>query len=349
MVAAVATVPTTTLKLGTAEATDGLGNAPVNTAGAGAVRKWTVQDVTRMANAAKLATNPNLTGLAPGPRQEPGETTGTVTPETPANDYFNTQRMVLGTHMATAQGAFWRQVAGQVREAATAGGERALTPLTEAGLSAGEAAVVREAAESAAIRAATIRLMFKQNAQAQLRTMNAVETGVGKAVNQAVGQLGHSELSAELGTQTAHTLAEAIAEVAPRLARLDRGFMRRFIPGMNVACAMWDVHRAIAVCRDPQSRWPQIIASGVTLLGSLAAATDLPVISWVGMGVAIPAAIVRDNVDLLGAIDKIALDTSGNFMNSNPLKNGAAPTDASAEPSTEAVPTDVGSAQPAAE
>ncbi len=59
----------------------------------------------------------------------------------------------------------------------------------------------------------------------------------------------------------------------------------RFAPGVNVAMAAHDTYRAVQDLRDPKKSVGKKITSGVTALGSIASATNIPVVSQVGAAV----------------------------------------------------------------
>ncbi|WNG52402.1 cell wall anchor protein [Archangium minus] len=59
----------------------------------------------------------------------------------------------------------------------------------------------------------------------------------------------------------------------------------RFVPGANVAIAAFDTAKAISTWNSKSSNPGEIITAGITALGSIAAATNIPVVSQVGAAV----------------------------------------------------------------
>ncbi|WIG95215.1 hypothetical protein [Myxococcus sp. SDU36] len=59
----------------------------------------------------------------------------------------------------------------------------------------------------------------------------------------------------------------------------------RFAPGLNVAIAVADTAAAVSTIADPNASTGRKITAGVTALGSIAAATNIPVVSQVGAAV----------------------------------------------------------------
>jgi hypothetical protein len=66
----------------------------------------------------------------------------------------------------------------------------------------------------------------------------------------------------------------------------------RFAPGVNVAIAAVDTAAFVNKMRDPKASTASKVTSGVTALGSIAAATNIPVVSQVGAGVSMVSDIV---------------------------------------------------------
>ena len=66
----------------------------------------------------------------------------------------------------------------------------------------------------------------------------------------------------------------------------------RFVPGANVAIAAFDVANAYATVRDPKASTTQKVTGVITAVGSLAAATNIPVVSQVGAAVSTVSSFV---------------------------------------------------------
>lgn len=59
----------------------------------------------------------------------------------------------------------------------------------------------------------------------------------------------------------------------------------RFAPGMNIAIAGLDTANFISTLNDDKASTGKKVASGITALGSIAAATNIPIVSQIGAGV----------------------------------------------------------------
>lgn len=66
----------------------------------------------------------------------------------------------------------------------------------------------------------------------------------------------------------------------------------RFVPGANVAIAAFDVANAYATVRDPKASTTAKVTGVITAVGSLAAATNIPVVSQVGAAVSTVSSFV---------------------------------------------------------
>lgn len=72
-----------------------------------------------------------------------------------------------------------------------------------------------------------------------------------------------------------------------------RGLVR-FAPGVNVALAAYDVYHAGQVWSDPKaSGWQKGMAT-VTAIGSIAAATNIPIVSQVGAGISLASSVLEN-------------------------------------------------------
>ena len=59
----------------------------------------------------------------------------------------------------------------------------------------------------------------------------------------------------------------------------------RFAPGANIAIAAADTAKAVSTLRDPEASTGKKVTAGITALGSIAAATNIPVVSQAGAAV----------------------------------------------------------------
>ncbi|AEI62470.1 hypothetical protein [Corallococcus macrosporus] len=129
----------------------------------------------------------------------------------------------------------------------------------------------------------------------QAAAPEALRTGAG--ANRVVGAATDAALaggSRNVVRGAAAAVAEEGAERAARLAgNAARGALRnggtavaraagRFAPGLNVAIAVADTAAAVSTIRDPNASTGKKITSGITALGSIAAATNIPVVSQAG-------------------------------------------------------------------
>lgn len=77
-------------------------------------------------------------------------------------------------------------------------------------------------------------------------------------------------------------MAEQVVRSAPRALGRPAG---RFVPGVNIAIAAADTVTCATTWRDPNASAGKKIASTVTMVGSWAAASNVPVVSTVGAGI----------------------------------------------------------------
>ncbi len=59
----------------------------------------------------------------------------------------------------------------------------------------------------------------------------------------------------------------------------------RFVPGLNIAIAAFDTANAVATVMDPKASTGKKVCSVITAVGSIAAATNIPIVSQIGAGV----------------------------------------------------------------
>jgi hypothetical protein len=100
--------------------------------------------------------------------------------------------------------------------------------------------------------------------------------------------------------------AKVATKAAGPLARM----AGRFAPGANVAMAALDTANAVATWRDPKASTAAKITSGITALGSIAAATNIPVVSQVGAAVStvstIAGAVIENRQAIVDGAKKAA-------------------------------------------
>jgi hypothetical protein len=98
--------------------------------------------------------------------------------------------------------------------------------------------------------------------------------------------------------ETATKAAGAAAKGAGTAAKL----AGRFAPGLNVGIAAMDVGIAIKTITDPKASVAAKVTSGITALGSVAAATNIPIVSQVGAAVSIASTAVGAAIENFDAI-----------------------------------------------
>ncbi|MDY7232516.1 hypothetical protein [Hyalangium rubrum] len=91
--------------------------------------------------------------------------------------------------------------------------------------------------------------------------------------------------------------ASAAREAAPRVLAATAGkAASRFVPGLNVAIAAADTAAFGAevanAIRSGEPNWGKLVTGGVTALGSIAAATNIPVVSQVGAAVSTVSSLI---------------------------------------------------------
>jgi hypothetical protein len=88
----------------------------------------------------------------------------------------------------------------------------------------------------------------------------------------------------------------------------------RFVPGLNIAMAGMDVAQAAKTFKDPNATMGQKITSGITAAGSVAAATNIPVVSQIGAAVSTAASVAGPLVEgLAGPIKDVGSKVTQGF------------------------------------
>jgi hypothetical protein len=153
---------------------------------------------------------------------------------------------------------------------------------------------VRRAATFAATRSAFSGTAPRGVEQATRSAMDrAIRRSGGTVASQVLNGTSRTAARQVLGrtaTAAGRAAAPAVARAAAGPAARAAG---RFVPGANVAIAALDTARFVSDMRNPNASTGTRIASGVTALGSIAAATNIPVVSQVGAGVAAVGGVIR--------------------------------------------------------
>jgi hypothetical protein len=112
------------------------------------------------------------------------------------------------------------------------------------------------------------------------------------------GKVADVALDAGKAAATAAKGAGAAVKGAGTLAKL----AGRFAPGVNIALAGLDVATAVATWANPKASIAAKVTSGISALGSIAAATNIPIVSQVGAAVSVAATVTGAVIDNFGAI-----------------------------------------------
>lgn len=105
----------------------------------------------------------------------------------------------------------------------------------------------------------------------------------------AVGRTAAKKVLQEGGEAAAKAASRAVARGALKTGAKAAG---RFVPGLNVAIAGLDTAVAVATLADPKASTGKKITSCITAAGSIAAATNIPVVSQVGAAVSTVSSFV---------------------------------------------------------
>jgi len=138
--------------------------------------------------------------------------------------------------------------------------------------------VVRQAAAEAAERSGlkgTARTVLSKIAQ----------TSAGAALARSRQKL--------LSSAGGRILTESLTSLG-KIAKAGGKAASRFVPGANIAMAALDIRDAIKAFRDPNANAVKKLTSAFTAIGSVAAATNIPIISQAGAVVSAVSGLVGD-------------------------------------------------------
>jgi hypothetical protein len=159
----------------------------------------------------------------------------------------------------------------------------------------GQVDVMAQAAKSTGI-AGKLGTTLKMGAANLLgKVPGGVTAGVVGKLNSSVIRAGEAALGGAKGAAAAMKTAETAGKTAATLAKGAGPLAKaagRFAPGANVAIAALDVGIAVKTITDPKASIADKVTSGITALGSVAAATNIPVVSQVGAAVSIASTAV---------------------------------------------------------
>jgi hypothetical protein len=145
---------------------------------------------------------------------------------------------------------------------------------------------VRDIAESVPQVRDAVRTLGRVAQNVAPRVSARVAQTAGRVASRVAGSVA-GRVAARVG---ASTVARAGAAAAGRAAG-------RFVPGVNVAIAAADTAAFVNTLRDPKASVGSRVTAGVTALGSIAAATNIPVVSQVGAAVSTVSSFVGSFFD----------------------------------------------------
>lgn len=151
--------------------------------------------------------------------------------------------------------------------------------------------VVRSASRAAAgsaLAGNTARVAERATVEAGRAAVHAS----GETMAHALGTAGRTAARTALregGEAAAHAAVSAVARGGA--STLARG-AARFAPGLNVAIAAADTAVAVSTLRDPNASTTKKVTSCITAVGSIAAATNIPVVSQVGAAVSTVSSLI---------------------------------------------------------
>jgi hypothetical protein len=114
----------------------------------------------------------------------------------------------------------------------------------------------------------------------------------GKIAEAVVGSAGRAAAKAAL-REGGKAAGEAALKAGARAAEgaLAKG-AARFAPGLNIAIAALDTANAVATLRDPKASTGAKVTSCITAVGSIVAATNIPVVSQIGAAVSVVSGFI---------------------------------------------------------
>lgn len=149
-----------------------------------------------------------------------------------------------------------------------------------------QAAVARDAARRAANPTnSTVRAATRASTQAARAGGSTLASTLG-TTNRAAA----TTLLRQGGREASEAATRAVARraIVGTVARAGG----RFVPGLNVAIAAADTATAISTLRDPNASRGRQVTSVITAIGSVAAATNIPIVSQVGGAVSAVSSFV---------------------------------------------------------
>ena len=139
----------------------------------------------------------------------------------------------------------------------------------------------KELVEAAPKMRKTVKVLSKVAQRVAPKASAKVVSVAGKVATKAGGKVLAKVATKVAGTSIAKAGAKALGKAGGR-----------FAPGVNIAIAAVDTAAFANKLRDPKASTASKVTSGVTALGSIAAATNIPILSQVGAGVSTVSDIV---------------------------------------------------------
>ncbi|MFL5352373.1 hypothetical protein [Archangium sp.] len=140
---------------------------------------------------------------------------------------------------------------------------------------------VKDIAEAAPKARQALRVLGKVAQRVAPKVSARVAEVAGKVAARAGGKVLTKVAGKVAGSAVAKAGAKALGKAAGR-----------FAPGVNIAMAAIDTASFVNTLRDPKASVGAKITSGVTALGSIAAATNIPIVSQVGAGVSMVSSFI---------------------------------------------------------
>jgi hypothetical protein len=157
------------------------------------------------------------------------------------------------------------------------------------------AAAARSATRSSFLRAtgSTVEATTRQAARSGAREAALTAARQAGPIAQSVAGSGSRAIARAAITDGSQAAVRAAATSAARATASTAGrAAARLVPGVNVAMAAIDTANAVRTLADPNSSTGSRITSVITAAGSIAAATNIPVVSQIGAGVSAVSSFV---------------------------------------------------------
>ncbi|WP_224245729.1 hypothetical protein [Hyalangium gracile] len=245
--------------------------------GVGSLAAIPLSGITAAQHISAAVANPNQSTIA--------QATGS-TINVPRNIAAGAGALFGAANARTYRDAF-RAAEGAFRTAAPAASQRALSAASHAAARSSLDAV------TSGIRSGATQLVNSNGVRAaESAISSAVRSSSDDAIRTIMGTGTRAAARAELRTAAAGAARAATSAAAHSGASALGRAAARFAPGVNVAVAAMDVGIFAATMANPESSTTARVTSGITALGSIAAATNIPVLSQAGAAVSVVSSFV---------------------------------------------------------